>query len=332
MVTKVTLKDVAEDAGVSKSTASLVLNSSPRISDGTRQRVLASVKKLGYVPNLQAASLRTQQSFTIGLAITDITNPFYAELTSGIEMALMNANYIPLLGSTSDDLEHQDRLLDTMLGRSVDGIVLCPARGTRPENLEQLMQRVPTVLVTRYISGVDADYVGIDNELGARRAVSHLIEKGHSRIAFIGGPIDSSARQDRMAGYISMLEKHDIVPDPALMVASAVTRQGGFEAIQAVLELEERPTAALCYNDVVAFGTMLGLNKIRKMPGEDFAVVGFDDVAEAALWSPALTTIAGTPHLMGEEAAKLLLARIVRPDRSTRQVILPSQLIIRESS
>ncbi len=332
MLTKVTLQDVANDAGVSKATVSLVLNGNPRISDKTRARVQASLTKLGYVHNLQAASLRTQQSYTIGLVITDITNPFYAELTSGIESTLMGANYIALLGSTSDDLTHQARLLETMLGRSVDGVILCPARGTRPEHLEGFIERIPMVLVTRYINNISLDYVGIDNYLGAGRALRHLIERGHKRIAFIGGPSNSSARQDRLAGYMHTLEKYNILPDEALMITSPVTRQGGYDAITTLLQMDVPPTAALCYNDVVAFGVMLGLHKARFTPGQDFAVVGFDDVSEAALWNPALTTIAGTPNYMGEEAAKLLLERIAQPDRSTRQVILSSPLVIRESS
>ena len=329
---QVTLQDIADAVGVSKSTVSLVLSNHPRISEETRQLVLASVDELGYVYNRRAASLRTRQSFMVGLIITDITNPFYAELTSGIESTLLEANYIALLGSTTDLINNQKLLLATMRECRTDGIILCPARGTPPETIAGFSHQIPTVLITRYLAGVDVDYVGIDNELGARRATDHLIERGHRRIAFIGGSNDSSARRDRLRGLISILEKHGIPLDESLMVTSGVTRKGGYTAIQKVMRSENPPTAVLCYNDAVAFGVMLGLRGCGLEPGRDVAVVGFDDINEASLWNPPLSTVSATPTEMGRHAAALLLKRIKQPDRPTQQVILPSTLIIRASS
>lgn len=219
-----------------------------------------------------------------------------------------------------------------MRERSADGIILCPARGTPAEAIARFSRQLPIVLIARYLAGADVDYVGADNELGARRATEHLIEQGHRRIAFIGGSNDSSARLDRLRGLISILEKHRIPLDEALMVKTAVTRSGGFTAIQKVLTSEVPPTAVLCYNDVVAFGVMLGLRSCHLEPGRDVAVVGFDDVYEASLWNPSLSTVAATPIQMGQQAANLLLKRIEEPERPTQQVILPSTLVIRASS
>ena len=329
---RVTLQDVADEVGVSKSTVSLVLSNHPRISEATRRRVLDAVDELGYVYDRRAASLRINQSFTVGLIITDITNPFFAELTSGIENTLLDSNYIALLGSTSDLMDNQDRLLATMRERSADGIIICPARGTLPDSIERFSRQVPTVMVVRYLAGIKVDYVGVDNELGARRATEHLIERGHRRIAFIGGPHESSARQDRLQGYASILEKHHIPLDESLMVASPVTRSGGHNAIQFLMSIDDPPTAVLCYNDVVAFGVMLGLRALNLEPGRDAAVLGFDDVHEASLWNPPLTTVSLIPNQMGHHAADLLLKRIRQPDRPTQQVILPSTLVIRSST
>ncbi|MEQ8675260.1 MAG: LacI family DNA-binding transcriptional regulator [Aggregatilineales bacterium] len=328
---RITLQDVADDAGVSRSTASLVLNNNSRISDPTRERVLNSVKRLGYIYNQKAASLRTQRSNTIGLIITDITNPFYAELIHGIEVELKRNGYIALLGSTADLIENQNDLLRIMQERSVDGIILVPAENTTIDAIEHLKSDVSTVLVSRYLQGVQVDYVGIDNELGARRAMEALIDKGHERIAFIGGAHNSSARQDRLMGYTSILEKYTLPQSEQLIMSTPVTRSGGFKAVQSLLRMENPPTAALCYNDVVAFGVMLGLRQAGLEPGHDFSVVGFDDVEEAALWSPSLTTIAAEPSKMGEEAARLLLHRIQNPDETERQIIMPSTLVLRSS-
>ncbi len=329
---RVTLQDVADAVGVSKSTVSLVLSNHPRISEETRRRVLAAVDELGYVYDRRAASLRTKQSFMVGLIVTDIKNPFYAELTSGIQNTLLEANYIALLGSATDLIDSQERLLATMRECRADGIILCPARGTPLETIARLSRQVPTVLIARYLAGVDVDYVGIDNELGARRATEHLIERGHRRIAFIGGPKESSARQDRLRGLISILEKHCLALDESLMVSSPVTRTGAYTAARTVMRSTEPPTAVLCYNDVVAFGVMLGLRSCGLEPGRDVAVVGFDDVSEASLWHPPLSTVSATPAQMGQQAADLLLKRIEAPNRPTQQVILPSTLIIRASS
>jgi LacI family transcriptional regulator len=325
--------DVAKDAGVSRATASLVLRDSPLVADDTRDRVLASMRKLGYVYNRAAASLRTQRSQAVGLVVTDITNPFFAQMTIGSEAQLEQADHAVLLANTSDKLAKQDRLLEAMHEYGVDGILFCPAKGTSPDTIERLRRwHLPFVLVTRYLFEVEADYVGADNVLGAEMAVEHLLANGHRRIAMIGGPADSSARRERRRGYCNALERRGLNVDESLSIASPVTRDGGHRAILELLKPPDPPTAALCYNDVVAFGVMLGLQAAGRVPGEDFSVVGFDDIEEAALWRPALTTVSIAPRQIGVEAARLLLERIAGPDGSPRQTILPPKLVVRDSS
>jgi LacI family transcriptional regulator len=215
----------------------------------------------------------------------------------------------------------------------VDGVLLCPARGTTPDTIAHLHRwRLPFVLVTRYLDSVEVDYVGADNVRGAEMAVEHLIADGHRRIAIVGGPPDSSAREDRTRGYRNALAHHGLDADKALSVTSPVTRDGGHQAILQLLRQPDPPTAAFCYNDIVAFGVMLGLQAAGLVPGEDFSVVGFDDIEEAALWRPALTTVAIAPRQIGAVAANLLLERIADPDGSPRQAILPPALVVRDSS
>lgn len=287
---RMTLVDVARDAGVSRATASLVLRDSPLVAETTRAKVLASMHKLGYVVNRAAASLRTRRSQTIGLIVTDLGNPFFAQMTVGSEAELGEANHA--------------------LRR----------------------WRLPFVLVTRYLHGVDADYVGADNVLGAVLAVDHLIAGGHRRIALVGGPADSSARQDRQRGYRDALARHGLSVDNTLSIASPVTRDGGHRAMFVLLQHRDPPTAALCYNDVVALGAMLALQAAGLAPGQDIAVVGFDDIEEAALWRPTLTTVSIPPGQIGARAAALLLERIADPDGLPRQVILAPTLVVRDSS
>ena len=332
MTQRITLSDVAADAGVSRATASLVLRGSPLVAESTRARVLASMQKLGYVYNRAAANLRAHRSQTIGLVVTDITNPFFAELAVSIEARLDEAQYAALLSNTSDQLEKQARLLETLHGYRVDGMLLCPAQDTPSDTLAQLrLWNLPFVLIARNIAGSEADYVGADNVSGAEQAVTHLIAHGHRRIAFAGGPATSSARRERLLGYQNALAQHDLPLDEALSLTSPVTREGGFEALRTLLALPEPPTAALCYNDVVAFGAMHGLQAEGRTPGDDFAIIGFDDIADAALVRPALSTVAIPPQKIGEEAVQLLLDRIAQPEAPTQQIILPPELVLRAS-
>jgi LacI family transcriptional regulator len=285
------------------------------------------------VYNRAAASLRTRRSQTVGLVVTDITNPFFAQMTIGSEAQLGEADHAVLLANTSDELDKQDRLLEVMHEYGADGILFCPAEGTPLETIQRLRHwHLPFVLVTRYLLEIEADYVGADNVLGAEMAVEHLLTHGHRRIALVGGPSDSSARLDRWRGYCSALQRHGLDVDEALSIPSPVTREGGHRAILALLERPDPPTAALCYNDVVAFGVMLGLQAAGRAPGEDFAVVGFDDIEEAALWRPALTTVSITPRQIGVEATRLLLERIAGLGGPPRQIILSPRLVVRDSS
>jgi LacI family transcriptional regulator len=329
---RVTLVEIAQDAGVSRATASLVLRGSDLVADATRARVLASMHKLGYVYHRGAASLRAQRSQTIGLIVPDITNPFFAEMTVGIEARLDQAQHVALLGNTTETLGKQERLLAMMQEYRTDGVLLCPVADTSAEAIVRLRQwQLPFVLFARYIEGADADYVGADNLRGAQLATEHLLALGHQRIAFAGGPAHSSARRDRVQGYCKALMRHGLPIDPSLQLTSPTTRAGGHQAIDTLLMLADPPTAVLCYNDIVAFGVLLGLQKSGRKVGRDIAVVGFDDIAEAALAQPALTTVAISPRQIGEEAARLLLQRIAAPDAAARQVVLHPQLIVRES-
>jgi LacI family transcriptional regulator len=212
-----------------------------------------------------------------------------------------------------------------------EGILLCPARGTRRDDLQQV-EGIPSVLVTRYLPRARVNYVGADNVRGAAMAVDHLLEQGHRRIAFVGGAFDSSARKDRLRSCRRRLRGAGLDLPTELSVRTEVSRTGGKEAVLALLEGAAPPTAAVCYNDIVAIGVMLGLRGRGIVPGRDFAVVGFDDIEEAALWSPSLTTVATRPREVGRRAAQLLMEVIENPHAEPRRVLLDPELCIRESS
>jgi LacI family transcriptional regulator len=291
-----------------------------------------TVKKLGYVYNRSAARLRTHRSFTIGLIVPNILNPFFTELMNSVEEQLEAAGWSLLLAKTSENMSRQDRVLKTMMEYGVDGLLICPAPGTRAADLNRLTSsKMPFVVFTRPIDGSPADYIGADNFYGTKLAAEYLIGRGHKKIAFIGGLPDSATRKERYRGFIKAIKDGGLPLRKELYVEGDTSLDGGYIGIKKLLEVKDPPTAAVCYNDVVAFGVILGLWAAHITPGKSFAVVGFDNISDASLWSPPLTTVSSPPQQIGREAVRLLLERIAAPRKEKERVILPPSLITRGS-
>jgi LacI family transcriptional regulator len=327
---RVTLLDIAADAGVSRATVSLVIRNVPSVADSTRKRVQRSIKRLGYIYHRGAASLRMQQSHAIGLIVSDITNPFFAEVIVAIEERLATARLVTLLGNTSEDHAKEERLLKTMKEFPADGILICPAIGRRtPTGSLDLAGQLPAVAFVRRAVGLD--YAGVDNVQGSYLAVEHLCKLGNRRIAFIGGDPDISTGHERIEGYQQALVRLGRPFDPRLVVPAPPTRRGGYDTVQRLLEMDNRPTAALCFNDVVALGVIEALQHAGVRTGKEFGVVGFNNVPDAAQSLPGLTTIDTSPRELGATAAELLLKRIEQRDSPIRTVILQPRLIVRQS-
>jgi LacI family transcriptional regulator len=325
---RVTLVDIASDAGVSRATVSLVLRNVPSVAPSTRKRVLQSINRLGYVYHRGAANLRTQRSHAIGLIVSDITNPFFAEIIIAIEDWLGSAGLVTILGNTSENPEKQQRLLKSLSEYPADGILICPTRGSIPDAGILAGRLPPVVAFTRPLNGVD--YAGVDNVAGSELAIDHLAALGHRHIAFIGGPSSVSSAQQRFIGYRQGIEKNGIPFREDLFIEQAPNRKGGFQGLTAALTLSPAPTAAVCFNDVVALGAIEALRSSGKTPGRDFSIVGFNNIADAHFGG--LTTVDTSPAKIGEAAADLLLHRIKEPTAPVRQVILTPRLIVREST
>ncbi len=328
---KTTVKDIAKDAGVSPATVSLVLRDSPLVAGATRAKVKSSIDALGYVYDRGAANLRTRRTHTIGLIVCEITNPFYAELTAGIDDVLDRAGWVAFLANTAESPVRQDRFIERMREQRVDGLLISPAEGTDPEVIERLHRAgVPVVQVLRRLGRRSGDHVGADFRLGMTLAAEHLIRLGHRRIAFVGSGRRASPARDRAHAYRETLKRYGVPLGP--IVNCAPTREEGERAVQTLLRgRRDDPTAILCYNDVCASGVLVGLADRGRVAGRDCAVIGFDNIAESAHYRPALTTIAIGARQIGEEAAHLLLRRIKAPNGAPENVVLPPRLIIRSS-
>ncbi|WP_148252010.1 LacI family DNA-binding transcriptional regulator [Aidingimonas lacisalsi] len=326
----VTLQDIAAHAGVSRSTVSLVLRESPLVADATRDKVRQAIKTLGYVYNRGAAALRSSRTSTLGVVVYDIANPFFGAMVAGIDAALHREGYVSFLANSEDSTERQQRFLERMREHRVDGILLCPAEATDPGLVDTLAEwGMPCIQVLRHVGQAPFDYAGTDFRLGVRQAIDHLVALGHQRIAFLGGHAEHSATRERWQGYRESLERHGL--SYQRLLRATVTRRDGFALIQQLMAETPPPSAVVCHNDLVAFGAILGLKRMGLEPGTDCSVIGTDDVEEAELGDPALTSVATHPYAIGEEAARLALRRIDDPDGAREQVVLSPRLQVRQS-
>lgn len=332
---RVTLKQVAAHAGVSLTTASMALNRNPSIPEVTTRKVFDAIEALGYVYDRGAASLRSGSSSAsaTGIIVTDLVNPFYTELLIGIQQKLNETEQTSLLGTTFDSCKVQDRLISMMLEYRVSGILLFVAPGTRIEVIHRIRSfGIPVVLINRVFPELSCDYIGVDNVHGGYVATRHLLDQGHRRIAFIGGNHQLFTWHGRLDGYKQALEEAGLAADPDLILESPCEREEGKGLIQKLLALPNPPSAIFCYNDTIAIGAMMALKAEGIQPGRDISIVGFDDIPEGLSFSPSLTTVSAYPRQLGAKAIELLHERIANPEMPVKNIILPTELIIRESS
>lgn len=328
----ITILDVAAEANVSKSTVSLVLQGSGLIRNETAERVREAARKLGYVYNRRAADLRRSKSNAIGVVINDLMNPFFAEILVGLERKLVDAGYTVLMSHTSEDLGRQERVLQTLREQNVAGIALCPALGTDTE-LTSIVKDwgIPLVVMVRTLGTGDYDFAGSDNTTGVGLAVRHLVAQGHRRIGFLGGR-SGPVLEQRLQGYRQALDEAGIPFESALVFTTNPTRAGGYDTMSTLLAQNTEVTAAVCYNDLVAFGALSALGERGLRAGTDFALMGFDNVLDAAHSNPPLSTVDIRPSELGEIAGQLLLERIEDPERRAHVHTSTPHLVLRQSA
>jgi len=332
---KITVRDIAQGCGVSPATVSLVLQRSPLVRSSTRERVEAEITRQGYVYNRAAANLRQRTSSSVALIVNDLSNPYFAEFAAGVDEALGAAGCITLLGSTGESAERQRAVLASILEHAPAGIILSPAEGSNGDGeaiTRMIGAHTPLLVFNREIAAGEWDVLALDNRRGARLAAEHLLALGHRRIAFFGGHRDSSSCRERRDGYLDAMAAAGVAVEPQWLIETAPTRLEAARQVGALFVRDPAPTAAVCYNDAVALGLQLGLAARGRRPGQDFAVVGFDDIPEAAVSLPPLTTIATDPRARGRQAAERILARVRDPDLALTRTIAPARLVVRESS
>jgi LacI family transcriptional regulator len=329
----VSIRDVAAAAGVSIATVSRVLSPASaeiRMRQETRDRVVRAIEDLGYRPNDLARALLQQRTSAIGLVLPDISNPYYPPLVRGVEDVASAHGYRVVLCNTDREPDKTAAYLDTLVKTRVDGVIVAGGSLADLPGRELVFETYRTKLVMVGRHGLTQPSVQVDNVAATRVATEYLLGLGHRRIAFVGGPMDSSTAQDRLIGHQQALRKAG-VPDSgqdAVRVGDFDERSG-YEATRSLLDGEAR-TAVLCANDRMALGAYAALADAGLSVPGDVSVVGFDDVPMASFVRPTLTTIAVPTYEMGQAAMRLLL-EMFNGASGNEPVLMPTRLVVRGS-
>jgi LacI family transcriptional regulator len=329
------MSDVARQAGVSLMTVSRVINHKEDVNPATRQRVQQIIKEMGYHPSDIARSLATRRTRTIGLVVPDVSNPFFADITRGIEAVAYARGYHVFLCNTEENPEREMAVIQSLEEKRVDGLILCSSR-IEDSTLVELIKRMPAVvLVNRQLDGgASSDYQSIflDDELSGELATRHLIKSGNKNIGFLAGPVSSYSGMGRKKGYLKAMQQAGIDIDPCWISHCHPTVDGGHQTALQLIRKCELLTAIFCYNDLVAIGALQACAELgRKVPAQ-MAIVGHDDIPIAAWVSPALTTCRVLRQDLGAQAVQALLDSMNNCPSGCAQIILNSELIIRQSA
>jgi len=330
---KTTSHDIAREAGVSQSTVSRALRRDPRVDPATAARVLEVAERLGYSPNLSARSLVTQRTKTIAVVVADITNPFYPQLVEALHEQLGRAGYRMILFNERTDARGDGGIEVFLASGGADGALFLSV--TIDPGVSQMLSRspVPTVLLNRDADGPRVDRVMADHRGGAMMVADLLAGLGHSRIAMIAGPANTSTSRDREAGFGEQLKRHGLALDPSLRRAGEFSHQSGFQWTSELMSLDDPPTAIFCVNDVVGFGALDAARRLRIDVPNELSIVGFDDIPMASWESFSLTTVRQPLTDMARDAARLLIARVERTSESRpSRIVFPTHLVQRATT
>ena len=333
MISIVTIKDIAKEAGVSVATVSHVINETRFVSDELQERVKKIMEKLDYYPNLMAGSLRRKRTNTIGLIVPDNSNPLFAELSRAIEDLGFSSGYSVMLCNSAYDFDKELKYIRTLRSKRVDGLIIIPTT-TKSDHINQLVEnKVHVVVLDRTGTGVKADMVSVDNFQGAHDATMHLINSGHCCIGYIDRPFDLPHSLDRVHGYSKALEDKGIKLQKGLIVKGGFSYEDGAKAMQILLKQKPIPTAVIAFNDITAIGAIRAIKDQRLKVPEDISIIGFDDIPQSSYTIPRLTTVHFPKYKMAEAAYKLLTEKIEGSvSEEGVRVILPTRLIIRNST
>lgn len=325
----VSMKDIADAAGVSLSTVSRALADSPRVKLETRRRIQHLAKEIEYLPNAIARGLATNRTYTLGVVVRDVADPYIAELVRTIDKTALDYGYSVILSNCDADPQRELAAIRTLRQQRVDGIiVLDPFVGDASLPLLEEMA-VPVILLNKKLHPY---YVGTDNVHAARQAVDHLLDLGHERIAYIGGDREREDNLERQTGYMQALIARGIPPDARLVIENGENPpESGWLGLEQLLKLPQPPSAVFCFDDLTAIGVIGAAYAARLRVPDHLSVVGFDDIALARHLAPPLTTVAQQKEMMAQFAVETVLDLLDKQEFPTN-TMLPGRLVVRGST
>jgi LacI family transcriptional regulator len=332
MTDRITIADVAREAGVSSMTVSRVINDKGDVSPETRQHVLDVIERLGYRPSGIARGLATRRTGTLGLVIPDVSNPFFADVAHGAEQTAYAEGYNVFLCNTDENPQRELAVLHSLEEKRVDGLVVCSSRLSEDELLAVVAHHLSVVLVNRRVVGERVRSVLVDDERGGRLVTEHLLQASHRAIGLLAGPEVSHSGRQRTRGYRAALAAAGLPYYSDWIQPCAPVVEGGYQAARQLLETHPDLTALFCYNDLVAVGALQACAELGRRVPDDVAVAGYDDIPLAALVTPPLTTCRVPRYELGAEALRLLLAQIDGCAEDCDEIVLQPELVVRVSA
>ncbi|MBF7982363.1 MULTISPECIES: DNA-binding transcriptional regulator CytR [Rahnella] len=327
-----TMKDVAEQAGVSTATVSRALMNPEKVSASTRQKVDQAVMAVGYSPHALSRNLKRNESRTILVIVPDICDPFFADLIKGIEHTAAESGYLVLIGDCAQQNQQEKTFINLIITKQIDGMLLLGSDLPFDASKEEQRNLPPMVMANEFAPELELPTVHIDNLTAAFEAVHYLLNLGHQRIACIEGPKHMPLCQYRSQGYVQALRRNGISVENALTAQGDFTYESGARAVSELMALPSPPTAIFCHNDIMAIGAMFQAKKMGLRIPQDLSVVGFDDIKASQFTDPPLTTVAQPRFQLGRQAMLLLLEQLQGNPVQNGSLLLDSELVVREST
>ena len=327
-----TAKEVAKKAGVSIATVSRVVNKQASVSPEVRARVLQTIKTLGYQPSRTAQRLRAKRGYVIGVVISDIQNPFFTAVVRGIEDVAYQHGYSLILCNSDEDSDKERLYLDVMRAEAVAGVILATTVEDNPGVRNLTDNGIPVVAMDRQLTDQSIDSVLVDSVQGTIEAISHLINLGHRRIGFIGGPVTITTMRERRDGYLLAHQQHGLPVSPELMRFDSPKQAGGYASALELLQQEPAITALFAGNNLIATGALKAIHERGLRIPQDISVVSFSDMPWAPLLQPPLTVISQPDYELGQKAAELLVERLEHPDKAVSHLQLSLKFVVRAST
>lgn len=329
---KATIYDIAREAGVSIATVSQVINGKGKISEKRRAEIMEIMERLHYQPSAIAAALTGKQTYTLGLLVPDISNPYFAELARAVEDRSRQLGYSVVICSTDNKDERVERYLNLLQQKRVDGMMI----GTGIDNAEilspLLQQSIPVALIARHMPSLSVHTVTIDDILGGRLAAEHLLELGHTRVAVLSEPSKVSSSQERVRGFREALIKAGYTLEPNQIRESAADLSSAKKEALLLLGEIDHPTGLFCCNDIQAIGALQAAKDLGLRVPEDVSIIGFDNTILASVTSPPLTTVAQPIEDLGHRAVDLLIEELKDERKEPQKIVLKPELVIRDSA